>query len=181
MEIKKKRGRRDYLKDFQQTVSGEYIYVGAYYGYVDAGRTRKETLIRFWIFGAAAFLCAAGPGFISGGGMMNCAYVLIPFGAELICACSLVWALVRLSTNPEPLREYVYAATVDALPERSMFTLCFALATAVGELVFLVLHPAERSFGGWMIAVLPAAAAGLSLALRNEVRAARWEQRMTVD
>ena len=177
MAEKKRKGRRAYLSDFQQNVSGEYIYTGAVYAYSDAsGKTRKQTLARLWLMGGAAFVAALVQGCIPAGGMLGCAYVLLPFAAELLCACCAVWALIRLTTSREPIREYVYTATVEALPGRAVLTACFAAAALAGATVFLLLHPAERSAAGWLICALMAAAGIFALLLRKESKAACWEK-----
>ena len=177
MAEKKQKGRRAYLADFQRSASGEYIYTGATYAYsAVSGKTRKQTLIRLWLKGGAAFAAAVVQGFIPAGGMLNCVYVLLPFAAELLSACSVLWAIVRLTAGPEPIREYVYNASAAALPGRAVLTACFAAATLIGETVFLLLHAAERSAAGWLLCVLMAAVGVFALALRREILAARWEK-----
>ena len=177
MAEKKRKGRRAYLSDFQKSISGEYIYTGAVYAYSDvSGKTRQQTMAGLWLAGGVTFIAAAIQGCIPAGGMLNCFYVLLPFAAELICACSAIWALVRLSSGHDPIREYVFIATVEALPGRAVLTACFAAAALIGETVFLLLHPAERSAAGWLLCVLMAAAIVSALILRREILAAHWEK-----
>lgn len=134
------RDRRSYLQQFQRTASGEYIFVGNTFVYSDPEQSRRQTLTAYWIPAAVMSVGALGQGFLPAEGMLNCAYVLIPFVIGLLGALSVIWALVKLSLAKEPLREYEYTATVQALPFRSMLTFILACATLLGECVFLVIH-----------------------------------------
>ena len=42
-----RRGRRAYLDDFRQTVTGEYIYIGATYAFQGTAECRKKGLLRW--------------------------------------------------------------------------------------------------------------------------------------
>ena len=173
----KPRGARAYVSDFEQTLSGEFVYIGAVYAYSAAKSkySRSKTVGLAWLWGAAAVLLAAAEGFVPGGGMMNCPYVILPFAAEFLSACSVIWALVRLSGNRDPIREYVYTATVTALPGRALLTAILAAAAAVGEFVFNLLHPGEVTAAAWLVILLMAGTAAAALLLRRVMRGAVWE------
>ena len=141
----KRRGRRAYLEDFQRTLDGTYMYTGAHYAYADAaGRPRRRLLGGLWLSAALAAAATLAQGFLPAGGMYNCAYVLLPYAAALLSSISVVWALARLSLNKEPVRAYIYTATVAALPLRSILTACFVGATLVGDCVFLAIRGMPR-------------------------------------
>ena len=56
-----KKGRRAYLNDIQPSLSGEYVYVGAHYRYVDGGKSYLRAMIEISVFVAlvlAGFLAA---------------------------------------------------------------------------------------------------------------------------
>ena len=165
-EKKKSRGRRAYLDDFRRSASGEYIYTGAYYSR-SGGYSRREHLARLWPAGAVLIAAAVARGCIPvagmAGGTLHSLYVLIPYLCELICAVSVVWALVRLSANPEPLREYVHSATAAILPLRSAFAAAFAAAAFVG------------AYGLPLIA-LHAVACAAALLVRRFSKAQQWEK-----
>ena len=172
----KRRGSRAYLADFQKTASGTYVYTGATYVYAkNADRSRRRTLQLLWLWCAVLVAGVLVPGCVPAGGMLNCAYVILPFSGELICAVCTVWAVVRLSVNRDPLREYVYRATVEALPRRAVATAIFAAAACVGEIVFVLLHT-PGSVIGWLLAAWMAITAAASLLLRRTIRAAKWNK-----
>ena len=176
-EKKQSRGRRAYLSDFHQSVSGEYIYTGAVYtSAVPDGRTRGSILAELWLWGVVMLASAAAQGCIPAGGMLNCVYVLLPFAGEFLSAVSVIWALVRFSANREPLREYVYSATAEAIPRRAVVTAVFAAATLVGETVFMLLHPAECTGKAWWLPVLMAVTGAAALLLRRRMRTLHWEK-----
>lgn len=174
---RKARGLRANLKDFQRDASGQYVYTGASYTLSDkTGRTGKCALLPLWCFGGLTLVLTVVQGCVPAGGMRGCAYVLLPFAAELLCAVSVIWALVRLSVNPDPIREYVYTAAAEPLPRRGVFTAVFAGLACVGELVFALLHTGENTAGTWLLAALMAASGGCALLLRRAARTLRWEK-----
>lgn len=172
---KKSRGRRAYLEDFRRSASGEYIYSGAYYSR-RGGFSRSEHLARLWPAGAVLILCAAARGFVPvagmAGGTLASLYVIVPYICELLCAVSVVWALVRLSANSEPLREYVYRATAEILPVRAAFAAAFAAAALIGEVVFFATHGPH----GLPLIALHAAACAAALLVRRFSKAQQWER-----
>ena len=174
---RKGRGIRAYLNDFQRIVSGEYVYIGATYTFVsDSGKSRKSVLRLLWAFCGLAAASGVAQGFIPAGGMRNCAYVLIPFGLEIICAGCVIWALIQLSANKDPIREYVYVATVDVLPRRCILTAISAGLSCVGELIYALLHLGENTAGTWFLALLMAVAAASSVMAFRVIRSTYWER-----
>lgn len=171
---KRRRGRWGYLDDFQQNVAGEYIYTGAHYHYGDAaGRTRRRLLTGLWLLAGLAMAAILIQGFLPVEGMRGCAYVVIPYAGALLSACSLLWALGRLSANKEPLREYIYKATAAQLTLRSSLTAGFAGASFLGEGLYLLLH-------GLPSPAPSLAFLGLSLlALTSILLAFRWRRGVT--
>ena len=172
---KKSRGRRAYLEDFRRSASGEYIYQGAHYSR-KGGLSRSGHLARLWPAGAVLILCAAARGCIPSagmaGGIIASFYVIIPYICELLCAVSVVWALVRFSANGEPLRAYVYRATAEILPVRAAFAAAFAAAAFIGEVVFCATHGWE----GVPLIALHAAACAAALLVRRFSKAQQWEK-----
>lgn len=174
-EKKERRGRRSYLEDFRRSASGEYIYAGAHFAR-KGGYSRREHLLRLWPAGAVLIAAAVARGCVPvagmAGGSLASIYVLVPYMCELICAVSVVWALVRLSANAEPLREYVYSATAAILPVRSAFAAAFAAAAFIGEAVFFAFHGPE----GLPLIALPAIACAAALIVRRFSRLQEWEK-----
>lgn len=164
---KKRRGRWAYLEDFQQNLAGEYIYTGAHYAYADAaGRSRRRLLAGLWLSDGLAASAIVVQGFLPAGGMFGCFYVVLPYAGALLSICSVLWALGRLSINKEPLRAYIYTATAQVLPLRSILAACFIGATLLGDGVFLIVNgmpdpAASLSFLGLGLLALLSTLAGL--------------------
>ena len=180
-EKKKRKNRRGhgvraYLGDFHQTVSGEYVYTGATYSHAPRERSRRKVMCLLWLYSSVMAVAALIPGCIAAGGMINCPYVLIPFGGELISAGSVIWALVSLSTNKDPLREYVYTSTVEAIPWRSLLTAACAGLAFCGEIVYVLFHREEATPGAWLMILPMAAAAAAALGNFYVIRAETWER-----
>lgn len=116
-EEKKRRGRRDHLNDFYRDVSGNYVYTGTCYVCRAAEKERTALLRRVWLLTAVMAAAVVAGGFISAPGMDRCFYVLLPYAAEVGLTGSVVWATVRWQAREYPMREYVYRATVQALPD----------------------------------------------------------------
>ena len=137
-EENKKKKRRAYLDDFRQTTTGAYEYKGIHYVW-DGGEAEWKHQMRMnWVY--AVFMAAAviGAGCLPVPSMINCVYVILPFTVCFICAVSVIWGLCRLSSGGKSLRSYVYDATVEQIPLRSIGTMIGAAATMAGEVVYLV-------------------------------------------
>lgn len=167
----KKKNRRAYLDDFSRNASGEYIYTGALYARKD-GMTRSAQLLRLWVSGGILAASVAARGCIPAAGMVNCFYVLIPYIGELICTVSVIWAIIRQTANKEPLREYVYNATVCVLPVRAAFSTGFAAAAFVGEIVYFAIH----GFDAAVLAFLHILAVASGLTVRRFSQLQTWEK-----
>jgi len=167
MAEKKRKGRRAYLEDFKPNAAGEYIYYGAHYAW---GGGRKRTLARLWLLSAASFCVSLANGCIPGTGMDGRPYVVLPYVAALIGAFSQLWAVGRLSSGGDPLREYVYEATVKKLPLRAVLTAVCAGVAILGELAGVVL---TQFSGGILFAIL-------FMALETVVLAASFLLRRTI-
>ena len=128
--VKKKRW--SYVNDFRRTASGEYIYIGPTYCFQGESHIRKQGILRWGILAVGMAVCAVLGGFILAPGTANCAYVLIPYVLAFISACSVLWGFVRLAAGKDPLRSYVYEATVKQFPLRTILTAVGAAGALVG-------------------------------------------------
>lgn len=138
MAEKKRKGRRAYLEDFKPNAAGEYIYYGTHYAWCGG---RKRPLRRLWLLSAAGFCASLVNGCIPGTGMDGRPYVVLPYVAALIGSFSQLWAVGRLSGGGDPLREYVYDATVKKLPLRAILTAVCAGVAILGELAGMIFTP----------------------------------------
>lgn len=138
----KRRRTKAYLDDFKKTASGDYSYEGALYGMPEEGR--KRILIRLWSFlcgiGVLLLLC----GCIPAAGMDHSFWALLPYAADWIAFAFVCGSMYRMTAGGNPLREYVYEASVKKLPHRlRAMELCTAL-TIAGDVIYLI----RNGFGG---------------------------------
>lgn len=161
---KTRRNRRAYLDDFYRDASGRYIYKGRMYAYVTQKPDRRHALRQLCLAGFGGLCALLVNGVLPAPSMLNCPYVILPYALGLCAAASVCWALGRLASAGDPLREYVYQQTVQRLPMRCWLTVgCTALA-AIGQIVYMALH----GFGGHIAASL------LFLAAEMGAAAAYW-------
>lgn len=160
------------------SAAGEYVYDGEHYTYLNKGKTRARVMTELWTLAAACAAAAVASGCISANGAGNCVYVLIPYVLEVAFAGSFVWGLARLTSGGEPLRGYIYEATVPKMPGRAAACAVAAGLGFLGEGVYLLLH----GFGGKTSAsiaylALKLVCAGLALLLRRLLRGLEWQKK----
>lgn len=151
---KKRRSRKAYLEDFHRNARGDFEYHGAYYRYLPqttskVSRQAAHPLLRMtrsyagalallWSLGGLELLAAVAVGCIPAAGMGNAFYVILPYAGLFAASVSLIWLLGRLSAGGNPLREYVYLATVKKLPGRCLLTAGLAGATLILEAIHVI-------------------------------------------
>lgn len=123
---KKRGGRRAHLNDFHVNLAGDYVYTGAHYSYVDQGRSRDRVQRELLGLSVAVMLAVVAGGCSDAPAMLNCWYVILPYICEAAAAVSVIWAVHRLRKAEEPIREYIYKKSVQALPHRAMLCMIFA-------------------------------------------------------
>lgn len=139
-EGKKRRGRRAYLEDFQKTATGEYVYTGKLHHYETKDIPRKKALLRLWLMTTAMAAGAVVAGCVPAAGMSGVFYVLLPYAGTLLSAVSVLWLMCRLSAGGDPLRHYIYTATVGQMRLRGYLVLIFSALALAGEAVYIALH-----------------------------------------
>ena len=174
-EEKKRQGRRAHLNDFYRDVSGNYVYTGACY-VCTAPQERTALLRRLWLLTAVMAAAVLVGGCISAPGMSRCFYVLLPYAAEVGLTGSVVWAMTRWQAREYPMREYVYKATVRALPGRCLAEAVLAGAGIIAETMYLILS-GSGGRGALAAAYLALKVVTLVAALfaRQLVRRSAWE------
>ena len=148
---KKRRGRRAYLEDFQKTATGEYVYTGKLHYYETQGLERRQALLRLWLLTGAIAAAVVVSGCVPAAGMSNTFYVLLPYAGALLSAASVVWLMCRLAAGGDPLRHYVYTATVAQMRVRGRLVLIFSALTLVGEVVHLILDGVGTLLPGTLV------------------------------
>ncbi len=115
---RRKWGVNAHTDEFQQTATGEYVYTGSHYAYQNRGKSRLRAMAELVILWAVSFAATIAAGCISGTGMENRAYAVLPYAVQLAASVSLGWGILRLAAGGAPLRAYVYQETVGAIPRR---------------------------------------------------------------
>ena len=142
-EEKKRRGRRDHLNDFYRDVSGNYVYTGVCYGHTGGVRANTALLRRLRLMAAVRAAAVLAGGCISAPGVGRCFYVLLPYAAQIGVTGSIVWAVARWQVREYPLREYIYCATVQALPGRCLAQAVLAGVGLAAETLYLLLSGSD--------------------------------------
>lgn len=177
-EEERKKGRRARLSGFAPTATGEYVYTGGHYAYVEQGGSYKRFLAAQWALALGCLGCTVGGGCVSGPGMGNSFYVIIPWAGTLIAAVTVVWAVARMAYWGNPLRDYVYEKTVLALSARCKIAAAFAAATEVLSGAFLGSHGMEENdiLGVCAFFILEIGTIICSLALISLEKRQKWEK-----
>ena len=175
-EKKHHSGRREYLKDFQRTASGEYVYTGALYVFDGTPERRRRGLLRMWVPGTVLAVLAVIPGCLDPTRMPAAVLTLLPYVLMLLCAASALWALVRLCVNRDPLRAYVYAGTVDALPRRMLFTEILAGAALICMVIDAALRGTLGTAPTLLICACYVLAAVCALVIRRMILGMHWNE-----
>ena len=145
---KNRSGRRAHLNSFVLNAEGDYGYQGISYAFEGQGKSRKRFFIELWILGALAAAATILAGCIPAPGMDDCFYVLLPYLGEVAAVGRLIWALIRLTAGGDPLRAYVFEATVEKIPRRAVTSMVFAGIGAVGCIIFLIFQEFQGPIWG---------------------------------
>jgi len=137
---KKRRGRRSYLSDFSPTADGEYIYNGSLHAFQEGSMSRKQAMTRLWALSAVSAVFMFAAGCVPAAGTVNCPYVLLPYAGSVLSIASVIWLMGRMSYAGDPLRDYVYKATVEQYGLRSMLVTVFAALSLAGDALYLILN-----------------------------------------
>ena len=159
--------------------SGGYRYIGKYYTFSpNQSINAKRYLLILTGLSLLTAVLIVGSGLLNSPGMHNTFYVIIPFIGSFICSVACVWASGRAMYYGDPLKEYVYSATVVRLRGLTVIQAVCSVLTAAGETVFFFLSAAEEqklsillAFDGQQLL-----AAASSLAAWRFVIRYKWEK-----
>ena len=169
--------RRAYLEDFQLNVAGEYVYTGKIHHFcAEDGLTRKRAMTVLWALALLMAALTVGSGCLPAAGMQNTFYVLIPYAGGLLSVVSVIWALARLSAEGEPVRDFIYKATIAQFRVRSTLAAAFTAATLVTEIIHLIIiRGAGVNWAGTIaFLVLQAVMLAAAIAWRGYALGLRW-------
>lgn len=177
MAEKKYKGRKAYLNDFKKNEKGEYAYEGTFYEWRKEPEAYKRTLLTLWVLGILTLVCAAGAGFFDAPGAINSFYVIAPYIISLVAAFSVLWGIIRLTEGKTPMRAYIYQASVEKLPVRTLIIMIFAGISLAGELFYLFRHGSEGKLPAILgFLLFEGLTLALALGIRRIVSKMAWEK-----
>lgn len=175
-----KKKRRAYLDSFQKNEEGKYDYTGNVYqfeGNKDQKAELRCILRKLWGLCIVLMGSLIASGCISAPGMDNCFYVLLPYAVAFMGGISVFWALCRLTSGKNPMKEYVYEASVAKIPERVVLTVFCIGVTFAGELIYVCLQGmGKKTAGVCVFMILNLAAAVSALLIRRQIRNMTWKK-----
>lgn len=136
MAGQKKRDKRDYLRNFEKSPDGSYVYTGMTWHADPALRHRM--LIRLWALQTVMLASVILPGIVTTAGLLNTFYVIIPYVFWFLSDIVLAYTLGSITLGGNPLRDYIYQRSVTQYALRTVFPLAGAALTALALLVFLL-------------------------------------------
>ena len=87
----------------------------------------------------------------------------------------MIWAVLRLRKAEEPIREYIYKKSVQALPHRAMLCMIFAGLGFVTMVLYLVMNGSGGRVASVIVALLALGAGGTWLLWRYMLTL-KWEK-----
>ncbi|MCH5191543.1 MAG: hypothetical protein J1F23_05195 [Oscillospiraceae bacterium] len=180
MARKEKRGRTGKASYFVPSASGKYVYNGPLYSPDEQDITAKQANVRRMVFGIGTTFLSAVCGFLPVPGMSNTFYVIIPYALALIFAAVSLYKAGRIAYwGGESLREYVYNTTVVRLPWLLPLCSLFAVLSAAGEALYLILNGINKAELPFAVIFLFISVAVLALSLiwRRFETALKWNKR----
>lgn len=136
MAEKKKRDKKNYLRDFEEKPDGSYVYTGKTW---HADETvRRRILVRLWALQTVMLFSVFIPGFVTTAGLLNTFYVIIPYVFWLISDFVLAYTLGSMTFGGNPLKNYIYENSVLRYPFCTVLPLAGAVMTAITLLIFLL-------------------------------------------
>lgn len=170
-----KKKRKEYLNDFKLNESGKYSYQGNFYCFAGDEAQRKKAYGAQWLFFAALAAASVASGCLSGGGITNTFYVIIPYIGEMSALFALAWNLVKLLTKGGEIREYVYQSAHPKIPVAAMLMAFFAIIGGVLSLVFSVTSGFKDGvLNAVLYVALKSVSAAVALVFRNYFNRLEW-------
>lgn len=148
MAEKKYKGRKAYLNDFKKNAQGDYEYQGNLYEWKVTPKERQKKMILLWILGTGMLSSLVTAVCLDAPGALNCIYVILPAAISFVFGISVVWAMWKFAFTENPMREYVFKATIEAMSLRTICVMGAAGAAVLGELIYLILHGADGNLFG---------------------------------
>lgn len=137
---RKRWNRAAKASQFTRGAGGEMVYVGRHYAFRgDQDSYRRDMRLNIALAAVTAVAEVAG-GMMPVPALFNTWYVIAPYMLTVLAVASLVWAVCRMAYWGNPLREYVYDATVKQLPIRLTLTMILSMCTLCGQIAYMLTH-----------------------------------------
>ncbi len=133
-----RKNRWEYLGDFKKNEEGKYEYQGSVYVFAGGDEERKSAYTFLWALAVLTALFSILSGCISGAGITNTFYVIIPYLLEICALFALLWNHIKLLINRNEIKAYIYKSAHPKIPPSAMFTSFFAIAGFLLSLVFSI-------------------------------------------
>ncbi len=173
---KGKRDRRAYLDAFKKNGEGSYVYTGELYHFQGKEGELKRKLRILWALCIGMLGVSAGACSVEAPGTVNCAYVLLPCVAVFLGSIGVCWGICRLSMGGDPLRAYIYKASVCKIPGRIAFVGVSAGASALGEVIYSLKNGLEgKAAGFFLFLILQGAALAAAVFMGCCMKKMHWE------
>ena len=170
-----RKNRWEYLNDYQKNESGEYEYKGGVYAFAADDDERRKAYVRLWAALTVTAASCVASGCLSGAGITNTFYVILPYIGEIASLFALMWYHIKLLTKGAEVKAYIYKSTQPKIPVASMLVAFFAIVGFAMSLVFsFVSHFEDGVLNAVLYLVLKAVSAAASLLYRNKFSKLEW-------
>ncbi len=167
--------KKHYLNDFKMQEDGRYAYEGNHYAFAGDESERKSAYAKIIILLCVLIASVFGAGFITGGGMKNSFYVILPYICEAAALFFTAWYIVKLVSKGDTIREYDYNKTVKRLPNSLPIVAFFAATGLITSLIFSISTGFKEAAAQSVIyIILKALDVFLALLLRNMFLKYEW-------
>lgn len=176
-EKRKRRSRRAYLNDFHLNEKGDYVYEGRMIGFVEESVTYHQYLQR--IIPAAVLMLALSVAAecLPAVAMSRFGLTAIPWLGQIITACLAAYAVWKISWGKNPMREYVYKASVEKLPMRTLLTAGFSFLTALAETIYILVNGCDGEAAFTVLRPILSMLCGMiAICLYRFVKNTEWKQ-----
>lgn len=167
--------KKHYLNDFEMQENGKYAYAGSSYAFAGTKEELKKAYVKLLVILVLLIASFIAAGFITGGGMKNSFYVILPYIGEAAALFFSAYYTVRLFLKGDTVREYVYNQTAKRMPNAFTIVAFFAAAGLICSLAFSISGGfKEELLESILYLVFKAADIALALSFANSFRSLEW-------
>ncbi len=167
--------KKHYLNDFKRQEDGKYAYEGKHYIFDGDESERKRAYSVILLLVGLMIASVLGSGFLTGGGMKNSYYVILPYLGEAVALFFSCWYIFKLMTKGDTVREYIYRSTVMRIPGAVTVMAFFASAGLVCSLIFGITSGFKENLTESIIyLIIKAFDTFIALLLRSRFSRLKW-------